>query len=131
MTGYHTIKGGRYKCDFCDHTSYKTYAGISAHLQAHHAKELNEVLADELAKTMSELHKERIKPPKVEVREKVVYLDKPEPKYWYTKTVGIAGIYCTSCKQVQLNVGIPTGQTIENTPHNCGNRTLLPVVEVR
>lgn len=131
MSGYHTIKGGRYKCDFCDHTSYKTYAGISAHLQAHHAKELNEVLASELAKTMSELHKERIKPPKVEVREKVVYRDKPEPKYWYTKPLGIAGIYCTACKLVQLNPGIPTGQTIENTPHQCGNRTLLPVVEVR
>lgn len=131
MNGYHTIKGGRYKCDFCDHTSYKTYAGISAHLQAHHAKELNEVLASELAKTMSELHKERIKQPKVEIREKVVYRDKPEPKYWYTKPLGIAGIYCTACKLVQLNPGIPTGQTIENTPHQCGNRTLLPVVEVR
>jgi hypothetical protein len=135
MTGYHEIRGGRYKCDFCDHTSYKTYAGISAHLQAHHAKELNEVLANELAKTMADLHKERIKPPKVVekvvTKERVVYRDKPEPKYWYTKTVGIAGIYCTACKLVQLNPGIPTGQTIENTPHQCGNRTLLPVVEVR
>lgn len=131
MKGYHEIRGGRYKCDFCDHTSYKTYAGITTHLQTHHAKQLNEVLANELAKTMADLHKERIKPPKVEVREKVVYRDKPEPKYWYTKNVGIAGIYCTSCKQVQLNVGIPVGQTIENSPHQCGNRTLLPVVEVR
>lgn len=122
MNGYHEIRGGRYKCDFCDHTSYKTYAGITTHLQTHHAKELNEVLANDLAKTMADLHKERIKPPKVEVREKVVYRDKPDPKYWYHS------IFCIACKEVIRNAGIPFGQTIENTPHsNCGTRSLLPI----
>lgn len=129
MVGAHTVRGGRYKCDFCDHTSYKTQAGILNHLSDNHLQELL------IAEKDAEIERLKNKPPKVVekivTKERVVYKEKPEPKYWYTKTVGIAGIYCTTCKQVQLNVGIPTGQTIENTPHNCGNRTLLPVVEVR
>lgn len=129
MVGAHTIRGGRYKCDFCDHTSYKTVAGIQAHLKDQHLHSLR------LAEKDAEIERLKNKPPKVVekivTKERVVYKDKPEPKYWYTKPVGIAGIYCSSCKQVILNPGIPVGQTIENTPHQCGNRTLFPVVEVR
>jgi len=40
MVGAHTIRGGRYKCDFCDHTSYKTVAGIQAHLKDQHLHSL-------------------------------------------------------------------------------------------
>jgi hypothetical protein len=129
MVGAHTVRGGRYKCDFCDHTSYKTQAGILNHLSDNHLQELL------IAEKDAEIERLKNKPPKVVekivTKERVVYKDKPEPKYWYTKTVGIAGIYCSTCKQVTLNPGIPTGQTIENTPHHCGNRTLMPVVEVR
>lgn len=128
MTGYHTIRGGRFKCDFCDHKSYKTLSGILNHVQGSHELEVAKATADGLRE---ELQRERNKAPKIKTVEKIVYKEKPEPKYWYTKTVGIAGIYCSSCKQVILNPGIPTGQTIENTPHQCGNRTLFPVVEVK
>lgn len=125
MVGYHTKRDGRYKCEYCNHTSYKTLNGVLTHLQDKHYHEVQE------ARLLAEIDRLKNLPPKIEVREKVVYKDKPELKYWYTKTVGIAGIYCSSCKQVTLNPGIPTGQTIENTPHQCGNRTLFPVVEVR
>ena len=131
MTGYHTVRGGRYKCDYCTHNSYKTVSGIITHLKAQHADEMAAALEKQVDDLKTALRRAENKPPRVEVREKVVYKNKPEPKYWYTKSVGIAGIYCSTCKQVTLNPGIPTGQTIENTPHHCGNRTLLPVVEVR
>lgn len=131
MIGFHTIRGGRYKCDFCNHTSFKTSAGAINHLNANHIKELNEMLLDKAEKAEAELRRERNKPPRIETREKIVYKDKPEPKYWYVRNYGMEGIYCTTCKQVQTGVGIPYGQTIENTPHQCGNRTLLPVVEVK
>ena len=126
MTGYTVNNRGRYKCDFCDHPTYKTMGGVLNHVQERHELELaNATIEDMRAK----LDRERSKPPKIEVREKVVYRDKPEPKYWYIKNGG--GIYCSTCKIVQMGVGIPTGQTIENTPHNCGNRTLSLVLEVR
>lgn len=133
ITAYRIVRGGRYKCNQCDHKSYKTRAGIITHLDDNHKGVYEMQLENE--RLAHKLKQAENKPPKtvekIVTKERVVYKDKPEPKYWYTKTVGIAGIYCSACKLVQLNPGIPTGQTIENTPHQCGNRTLMPVVEVR
>lgn len=135
MTGFTENRNGRYKCDFCDHPAYKRLGDVGLHLQAKHSKEFTEALASEVAELQSSLLKAKNQPPKivekVVTKERVVYKDKPEPKYWYVRNYGMEGIYCTTCKQVQTGVGIPVGQTIENTPHSCGNRTLLPVVEVR
>lgn len=129
MTGYTVNNRGRYKCDFCDHRTYKTISGVLTHVQGNHELELAKATADGLR---AELERERKKAPKVEVRERVVYKDPPakkEPKYWYIKNGG--GIYCETCKTVEMRVGIPEGQTIENTPHTCGNRTLKLVLEVK
>jgi|SRR5690349_2094846 len=122
MTGYTINNRGRYKCRFCDHPTYKTMSGVLTHVQERHELELANATIEEMRAKLAEK-------PKVEVREKVVYKDKPEPKYWYIENGG--GIYCSTCKIVQMRVGIPQGQTIENTPHNCGNRTLHLVLEVR
>ena len=122
MVGFHTIRGGRYKCDFCDHTSYKTQGGAIQHINDHHIKELNELLIDKAEKAEAELRRERNKPPRIETREKVVYKSKPDPKYWYHS------VFCTACKEVISVAGIPYGQTIETTPHSgCGTRSLVPV----
>ena len=126
MTGYTVNNRGRYKCDYCDHRTYKTHGGMMTHLDQNHK------LDYELAKKDAEIERLKRQPPKVEVRERVVYKDPPakkEPEYWYIKSGG--GIYCDTCKIVQMRVGIPVGQTIESTPHECGNRTLKLVLEVR
>lgn len=126
MVGYIVNNRGRYKCAFCDHATYKTESGIQSHLQSQHELDMTKALLDE---NKAEVIRLRSQPPKIEVREKVVYKEKPKPKYWYIKNGG--GIYCETCKIVQMGVGIPEGQTIENTPHDCGNRTLKLVLEVR
>jgi hypothetical protein len=129
MTCYTINSRGRYKCNFCDHSTYKTHGGIQTHLQSRHELEMTKALLEE---NKAEVIKLRSQPPKVEVKERIVYRDPPakkETKYWYIKNGG--GIYCESCKIVQMGVGIPEGQTIESTPHNCGNRTLKLVLEVR
>jgi len=125
MVGYSRNQTGRLKCDYCKHKTYKYINGVIAHLNSKH---MDQWLLDQ---ANAEIERLKNIPPKIEIREKVVYKEKPEPKYWYVRERGIEGIYCTSCKQVQRGVGIPYGQTIENTPHHCGNRTLLPVVEVK
>lgn len=116
---------GRYKCRFCDHSTYKTHSGIINHQEQHHKHEL------ELARKDAEIERLKNSPPKTV--EKIVYRDPPEKKesdYWYIENGG--GIYCETCKIVQMRVGIPRGQTIENTPHGrCGNRNLKLVLEVR
>ena len=126
MTCFTVNSRGRYKCNFCDHSTYKTVAGIQSHLQARHELEMTKALLEENKREVIRL---RSQPPKIEVREKVVYKEKPTPKYWYIKNGG--GIYCETCKVVETRVGIPEGQTIENTPHTCGNRTLKLVLEVK
>lgn len=133
MTGYRVTTRGRYKCSFCDHPSYKRLGGVMSHIRDRHELELANATIEEMRGKIDRLQKQ---PPKIVEKEKIVYRDAPKPApkktvYWYVRDYGMAGIYCTSCKQVQLNVGIPEGQTIENTPHKCGNRTLLPVVEVK
>lgn len=128
MTGYKLNRNNRYQCIFCNYPAYKRMGDCLLHVNKKHALELAEASREELR---AELQRERNKPPKIEIREKIVYKSKPDPKYWYVRDHGIEGIYCTACKQVQTGVGIPYGQTIENTPHHCGNRTLLPVVEVK
>lgn len=124
MVGYTLNNRSRYKCDYCEHSTYKTWSGVLTHLESKHATEWA------LAKKDEEI--ERLKNRPAKVVEKVVYRDAPkkkEPEYWYIKNGG--GIYCSTCKQVQMGVGIPAGQTIENTPHHCGNRTLMLVLECR
>lgn len=136
MTGVDGVvqnQRGRYKCLFCNHKTWKILSAGIAHVDSQHPLELAQAKAEAL---QVELERERSKPPKIEIREKIVYRDPPKPtekkkEYWYVRNYGMEGIYCTTCKQVQTGVGIPVGQTIENTPHSCGNRTLLPVVEVR
>lgn len=121
MVGYTINNRSRYKCNYCNHSTYKHYSGVEAHLQANHATELA------IAEKDAEIERLKNKPAKVV--EKIIYKEKPEPKYWYIENGG--GIYCETCKTVQMRVGIPTGQTIENTPHSCGNRSLKLVLEVR
>lgn len=125
MTGYTQNTRGRYKCDFCDHKTYKTVSGIITHVQGSHALELAEATAEALR---AELQRERNKPPKVEVKERVVYRDPPEPKkpeYWN------ATLYCSTC-QIVFSSGIPRGQTIETTPHStCGTKALMRVREIQ
>lgn len=122
MTGYSINNRSRYKCAFCDHKTYKHHSGILMHLEQHHA------LDYALAKKDAEIERLKNKPPKIEVREKVVYRDppaKPDPKFWHS------GVYCSACKIAYRSVGIPFGQTIEETPHsNCGTRSLMLVNEV-
>lgn len=124
MVGITVNSRGRYKCDFCNHTTYKTWGGAHNHVTDRHPNELA------LAEKDAEIERLKNRPPKVV--EKVVYKDRPaekEKKYWYIKNGG--GIYCETCKVVEMRVGIPEGQTIENTPHTCGNRTLKLVLECR
>ena len=131
MTGLRSMGNDRYKCLFCNHKSYKRYADALTHVQTKHELELANATIEEMR---GKLERAENKPPKIVEKERIVYRDPPAPKkkpYWYVRDYGMAGIYCTACKQVQLGVGIPEGQTIENTPHQCGNRTLLPVVEVK
>lgn len=131
MTGIRTMGNGRYKCIFCSHKSYKRQADALTHVHNNHELELANATIEEMRGTIARLKKQ---PPKVVEKERVVYRDPPakkEPEYWYVRKYGMEGIYCSTCKQVQTGVGIPVGQTIENTPHSCGNRTLMPVVEVR
>lgn len=131
MTGLKTMGNGNHKCLFCNHKSYKRLADALAHIQDKHALELANATVEEMRGEITRLKKQ---PPKVVEKERIVYRDPPAEKkkeYWYVRNYGLEGIYCTACKQVQTGVGIPVGQTIENTPHSCGNRTLLPVVEVR
>ncbi len=112
---------GRYKCKFCDHSTYKTQAGILGHITDKHPHQF------ELAEKDSEIDRLKARKPQVEYKERVVYRDKEEPKkqFWYH------GVYCSTCQIVYAWAGIPRGQTIQNTPHNvCGNKTLMPVKEV-
>lgn len=121
MIGYYVNSRGRLQCNYCNHSSYKTNGGILHHLENHHAIDV------ELDKAKAEIERLKSKPPKVEVREKIVYKEKPAPKFWY----GPEGIYCSSCKTVIRRPGIAVGQTIENTPCACGNRTLMLITEFK
>lgn len=123
MIGIHETKQHNWRCDYCPHISWKTAAGAMGHVEREHPKDL------EISRKDAEIERLKNRPPKVEVRERVVYKEKPKPKYWYIENGG--GIYCETCKVVEMRVGIPEGQTIENTPHSCGNRTLRLVLEVR
>jgi len=132
MTGYRVTTRGRYKCSFCDHPSYKRMGGVLGHIRDKHELQLANATIEEMRGKIDQLKNQ---PPKIVEKERIVYRDPPKTEkkkeYWYVRNYGLEGIYCTACKQVQTGVGIPVGQTIENTPHSCGNRTLLPVVEVR
>jgi hypothetical protein len=122
MTGYTVNTRGRYKCEFCDHKTYKTVSGILTHVQGSHELELAKATAEALR---AELQRERSKPPKVVEKERVVYRDPPKPKepeYWYTN------VFCVTCKHA-FHTGIPKGYSIDNTRHStCGTVALLPVI---
>lgn len=128
MTGIKTMGNGRYKCIFCSHKSYKQMAAALTHVQGYHEIELANATIEEMRGEMDRLKKQ---PPKVVEKERIVYRDPPKPKevkYWY----GVVGIYCSSCRRVSSNPGIPVGQTIENTPcSNCRNHTLMLVEEIK
>lgn len=118
MIGYTTNNRGRFKCNFCDHSTYKTRGGIDSHLQTNHPHEL------ELAKKDDEIRRLKNRPP----QEKIVYRDAPEKDIKYYSP-NIKGAYCPSCMLVIQGVRIPVGQTLDNTPHNvCKNTGLLPIV---
>lgn len=125
MTGFTQNTRGRYKCDFCDHTTYKTMSGVLTHVQSNHALELAEATAEALR---AELQRERTKPPKVVEKERIVYRDPPVQKekpieYWDCP------VFCVGCKEVMAGGRIPRGQTVEETPHSrCGTRSLVPIL---
>jgi len=122
MKVYSINSRGRYKCNFCDHNTYKTINGVNTHANNIHSH------AIELAKKDEEIQRLNIKP-QVIYKDKIVYREAPKPeaiKCWY----GPIAVFCTSCKIVNRNPGIPIGQTIENTPHTCGNITLLAVSRI-
>lgn len=129
MTGYSINNRGRYKCDFCDHPTYKTMSGILLHIQAIHELELAIATAEELR---AEVDRIKAEPPQVIEKERIVYRDPPPKKdsdYWYPRNA--VGVYCPTCKVVNRGAGIPVGQTIENTPHHpCNNRGLMLVLEI-
>lgn len=111
---------GRYTCPFCDHKSWKSRAAAVSHIKDHHPKDAE---IDRLEKELAMLERQK---PKEVVKEKVVYKEKPEPKYYWVSA------YCENCQIVYHPTGIPRGQTVENTPHSvCGNKTLKPVKEIR
>lgn len=129
MTGLKTMGNGNHKCLFCNHKSYKRLGDALTHVQDKHALELANATVEEMRGEITRLKKQ---PPKVVEKERIVYRDPPKPtekkkEYWY----GPAGIYCSSCKTVIKNPGIPVGQTIENTPCACGNRTLMLITEFK
>lgn len=121
MLGYDYTNRGRYRCKYCKHPSYKTKSGVLHHLEKEHSKDL------EIEKLNDRINRYETLPPRIIEKEKIVYRDKPKPEYWY----GPAGIYCSSCKTVIKNPGIPVGQTIENTPCECGNRTLMLITRFK
>lgn len=128
MIGFTENNRGRYKCNYCDHSTYKTWGGANNHVLANHPLELERDRAIQRAE-YAEKAKAELSRQLADANKRAEQTQKKESKYWYIKNGG--GIYCESCKQVQMGVGIPEGQTIENTPHHCGNRTLKLVLEVR
>lgn len=121
MYGFTTNNRGRYQCDFCSHNSYKIWGAAKSHVERFHAHELEVAKLKREIKILKEKKTDALQP-------RVIYRDPPKPKYWYIKNGG--GIYCETCKTVQMDVGIPVGQTIESTPHDCGNKTLKLVLRV-
>ena len=120
---FHKNKRGRYQCDLCSHTTWKTLSGLLRHQDEQHKAEIYTLDRDK------ELDEFRSKKPEVVYKEKIVYRDRPdEPKtkYYYP---GI-GIYCSTCQSVYKGAGVPVGQTIQGTPHTCGNKTVMLVTEI-
>lgn len=119
MTGFTENRNGRYKCNFCDHATYKTWGGANNHVEQNHPKDL------ELARALQEIDRLKNQPPK----ERIVYRDNPQeakPEYW-----DVPGIYCSTCKSAWRGGRIPRGQTVENTPHSvCGTKSLMLVLEI-
>lgn len=126
MTGYTQNNRGRYKCNYCDHSTYKTWGGVTNHISERHPLELERDKAVERAEYAEKAKKELSR----QLADATKPSPKPkEPEYWYPQG---AGVYCPTCRIVNRNVGIPVSQTIENTPHNpCSNRGLMLVTEIK
>jgi hypothetical protein len=108
---------GNYKCLFCTHKVWKREQPAITHVETHHIKERAALLLEKLKEAQS-------KPPRVEYREKVVYKDPPKPKYQDTRI----DIFCPHCLIVNTGVRLPTGQTINDTPHSGCNLTGMYMV---
>ena len=122
IAGLRINKVGRYACEFCKHDTWKQLAAAERHVLNQHPVE------NENAELKRKINRLETKPPVIKTveKEKIVYRDAPKPKYWYTN------IYCEACRIVIQNAGIPTGQTIESTPHSiCGTRSLKLVVAIQ
>lgn len=119
MTGIRINKRGNYACEFCDHSSWKQRAAAENHVQREHPEQLK------IAELEQQLKRERLKKQTVQTVEKVVYKEKPKPKYTYHD------VCCVNCR-LAFHTGIPFGQTIEETPHSdCGTRTMIKVTIIR
>lgn len=122
IVGYTLNNRNRYKCNYCNHSTYKTTGGILNHVVSNHKLELERDKAIQRA--------EYAEKAKAELSRQLAEATKPAPKeedkkYWHH------GVFCTACRIAYRSVGIPFGQTIESTPHsNCGTRSLVPVDEV-
>lgn len=122
IAGVKVIRGGRYGCEFCTHKSWKQLASAVSHVQEYHPKD------SEIAQLKRDLKKEQNKPPQLKIEEKVVYKEKPQPKYWSEPIAA----FCGTCHVVMTGTKIPRGQTIENTPHSvCGTTALQLVKEIQ
>lgn len=114
MTGFSLNTRNRYKCNLCDHKSYKTWSGANNHVEKEHSKDL------ELANALQEITRLKNQPP--QVKERIVYKEETKPEYWEH------AIFCIACKEVMAGGRIPRGQTIEQTPHSrCGTKSLVPI----
>lgn len=120
--GLRINRNGKYACLFCTHKAWKSEGPAMRHVDNSHMADRARLLADKLQEAQD-------KPPRIEYRERVVYKDKPEKKYWETDPVML---YCEAEKTVFQNTRMPRGQLIENTPcHGCGNRSLKLVISIQ
>lgn len=98
MVGYTVNTHGRYKCEYCNHKTYKTVSGIERHLYDQH------LMSWRLAQKDAEIARLKNMPPK----ERIVYRDPPEPK---DDARYSAVVYCPNCLTVD-SVSIVRGQAI-------------------
>lgn len=123
MVGAHLNKRGRWQCDYCTHTTWKSRVYAERHVTEKHEMDM---LRQKAMNLEAELEVERHKPPatKIVEKEKIVYKNRLEPEYRQQSV----SIYCPTCRMVQQNVRIPARQTIADTPHSYCNLTGLMIV---
>lgn len=123
MVGYTVNNRNRFKCKYCDHTTYKHATGVLTHIEQRHPLELERDKAIARA--------EYAEKAKVELSRQLAEATKPTPKKEEVKFWRVPGLYCSNCKSAQRGGGIPIGQTVEDTPHStCGTRSLMLILEL-